>query len=205
MSNQPFNAAQHPRIGDGTFTATAHSDDVPALTATDANRFAEFNDVRSLDAAAHAALSPTGSDPEHDSAVRAQWEDRRTHLVNASQRRTYDEYATALEEQARTQLANAARANLRNIADELREAHPDVAVMVLDKDDDDGDLAVGVYAVQDKDGNDLPEAHDAWGFAQELVSQHSSRQLARFTEGPIDLGKAAAWYPDGGLHIRPRH
>lgn len=31
MSNQPFNAAQHPRAGDGTFTATTHSDAIPAL------------------------------------------------------------------------------------------------------------------------------------------------------------------------------
>lgn len=31
MSTQPFNAAQHPRAGDGTFAATAHSDTVPAL------------------------------------------------------------------------------------------------------------------------------------------------------------------------------
>jgi hypothetical protein len=31
MSTQPFNAAQHPRAGDGTFTAATHSDAVPAL------------------------------------------------------------------------------------------------------------------------------------------------------------------------------
>lgn len=31
MSNQPFNTAQHPRTGDGTFTAAGHSDAVPNL------------------------------------------------------------------------------------------------------------------------------------------------------------------------------
>lgn len=208
MSTQPFSAAQHPRIGDGTFTATAHSDDVPALAATAANRFAGFDDVRSLDAAAHAALSPTGSDPENDNAVRSQWDERRTQLVNRQQRKTYDDYASALEDQANTMLASAARANLRNIADELREAYPDAATMTLDKDYDDGNLAIWVSAVQDKDGNDFPEAENGEGAfetAQELVSQCSSRQLARFTEGPVDLEKAASWYPDSGLHVRPRH
>lgn len=31
MGNQTFIAAQHSRVGDGTFTAVAHSDSVPSL------------------------------------------------------------------------------------------------------------------------------------------------------------------------------
>ncbi|HEX9086744.1 MAG TPA: hypothetical protein VF867_04380 [Arthrobacter sp.] len=199
MSNQPFNAAQHPRIGDGTFTATAHSDAVPTLAAPAANWFAAIDNVRTLDAASSAALSPSGSNPEHDEAVRAHWTERRTQLVNRQQRKTYDDYAAALEEQAHTLLANAARANLRNIADELRGAFPDAATMTLAKDYDDGDLAIWVSGVQDADGNDLPDPEDggvdARDTAQELISGHSSRQLARFTEGPVSLHAAASWHP----------
>jgi hypothetical protein len=122
--------------------------------------------------------------------------------MDAKQRGIYDDYATALEDQANTMLANAARANLRNVADELREAFPEAATMVLEKDYDDGNLAIWVSSVQDKDGNDLPDpedgSDDARDTAQELVSQHSSRQLARFTEGPVDLARAAAWWPPEG-------
>lgn len=192
----------------GEFAATAHSDSVPSLPAPFTNRFAGFDNLRELDAAAYAALSPNGSDPAHDNAVRAQWEERRIQLVTRQQRKNYDDYAAALEEQAHNLLANVARANLRNVADELREAFPDAATMVLKKDYDDGNLAIWVSTVQDKDGNDLPDpddsGDDARDAAQELISRHSSRQLARFTEEPVNLEKAAAWYPEGGLHVNAR-
>jgi hypothetical protein len=192
----------------GEFAATAHSDSVPALGgSTPENRFAAITDVRELDAAASAALVLDDSAVEQDAAVRAQWTARRKQIMDQRQRRIYDDYATSLEDQANTMLRNAARANLRNVADELREAFPEAATMVLEKDYDDGDLAIWVASVQDKDGNDLPDpedgSDDARDTAQELVSQHSSRQLARFTEGPVDLAKAAAWYPDGGLRLNP--
>lgn len=186
----------------GEFAATAHSDNVPALAgATPANRYADITDVRELDAAASAALSTIDSTSGDDDLVREEWTARRKQIMDAKQRGIYDDYAQGLEDQAHTMLRNAARANLRNIADELREEFPDAATMVLEKDYDDGDVAIWVASVKDKDGNGLPElddGRDAREAAQELVSQHSSRQLARFTEDPVDLAQAAAWWPPEG-------
>lgn len=186
----------------GEFAATTHSDNVPSLGgSTPANRFETITDVRELDAAASAALSTIDSTSGEDDLVREHWTARRKQIMDEKQRGIYDDYAQGLEDQARTMLTNAARANLRNIADELREAFPDAATMTLDKDYDDRDLAIWVSAVQDKDGKDLPEAENGEGAhetAQELVSHYSSLQLARFTEGPIDLAQAAAWWPPEG-------
>lgn len=53
----PFNTAAHPRAGDGTFTATAHSDAVPALAAAPAPKNPEWHE-------AVAELVATGSTPE---------------------------------------------------------------------------------------------------------------------------------------------
>ena len=185
----------------GEFAATAHSDDVPALQGAATNRFAGITEVRDLDAAASAALAAIDTSTGQDDAVRADWAVRREEILNRQQRQRVEDYANTLEIQASALLSNAARANLRNIAGDLHEEFPDAATLVLKKDYDDGNLAIWVKAVQDKDGNNLPETDekDPREIAQELVSEYSSRQLARFTEAPVDLEKAAAWIPDGGF------
>lgn len=200
MSNQPFNAALHPRAGDGTFTATTHSDAVPAL-AVPANRFAGIEDIRELDAATTEALnalrSPnsTPEDEAETEKIRAEWQARRTELFHTKWHRENDEYAEKTETEAYALLEKAARANLRNVAFSLRTEFPDAATMTLARDYDDGNLAIWVESIKDKDGNDLDdeEARDA---AQELVSQYSSKQMNRFVDsGPVNLTEAAAWHP----------
>lgn len=185
----------------GEFAATAHSDSVPALQAPPGNRFAGIAEVRDLDAAASAALSAIDTSTGQDDAVRADWAERREQILSRQQRQRVEDYANTLEIQASALLSNAARANLRNIAGDLREEFPGAATVVLKKDYDDGNLAIWVKAVQDKDGNNLPETDDKdpREIAQELVSEYSSRQLARFTEAPVNLERAAAWIPDGGF------
>lgn len=167
-----------------------------------ANRFARFEDVRELDAAANTALRPLlASDAvEGDEAaaneVRNEWIQRRTEIFAARRRREFSDYAARLEDQASDLLTAAARANLRNVADELRAKYPQASTIVLDRDYDDGNLAVYVKSVQGPDGAGLDE--NVLDTAQELISEHSSRQLARFVdESPIDLASAAAWEPAG--------
>lgn len=200
MSNQPFNAALHPRAGDGTFTATAHSDAVPALAAP-ANRFAGIEDIFELDRATSEAMKPllspdaTPEDEAEAERIRTEWQEARTSLFERKWHRENDEYAEQMETQAYALLEKAARANLRNISYSLRTEYPDAASMVLARDYDDGSLAVYVESVKDKDGQELDD-EEARGVAQQLVSEYSSRQLSRFVdEGPVNLTEAAAWHP----------
>jgi cytochrome P450 len=190
----------------GEFAATAHSDSVRALRAPTANRFAGITEIRDLDAAASGALSATDSTTGQDDAVRADWTAQRERIMERLHRGRVDEYARDMEKLAGTMLDNAAHANLRNIAGALREQFPEAASLLLDKDDDDGDLAIWVYSVKDKDGNDLPEhgENDPRNAAQELVSRYSSGQLARFTDKPVDLATAAEWVPEGGFRAAGR-
>lgn len=199
MSNQPINAALHPRAGDGTFTATAHSDNVTTL-APATNRFAAIEDIFELDEATTAAMSPllsanaTEEDEAEAEKIRAEWLVRRTQLFEAKWHRENDEYAQTMEDQAQDLLKKAATANLRNISYSLRTEYPEAASMKLARDYDDGNLAIYVESVTDKDGNELEE--DVRDAAQDLVSQYSSRQLSRFVDdGPVDLATAAAWHP----------
>lgn len=184
--------------GAGQFAAAAHAEPGADLLAH-ANRFAGLENVRELDAAASEAIKPLlvpdATDQEMTSAgqIRDEWMDRRHEIFTAAWRRNADSYAERLETEAQELLRKAAEANLRNIADRLREKHPDAATMTLQQDYDDGNLAIYVEAVHDKDGNELA----ATDTAQELVSEYSSRQLSRFVDdGPIDLPAAAAWMPD---------
>lgn len=199
MSNQPFNAALHPRAGDGTFTATAHSDAVPALAAP-ANRFAGIDDIFELDRATTAAMKPflspdpSSEDEAEAEKIRAEWLAARNSLCERKWRRENDEYAEKMENEAYALLDKAARANLRNISYSLRAEYPDAASMTLARDYDEGNLAIYVESVKDSDGQDLDE--DAREAAQQLVSEYSSRQVSRFVDdGPVNLTEAAAWHP----------
>jgi len=185
----------------GQFTSDTHAEPDLALGA-DTNRFADLEDVRELDATASAALRPLLSPDSSDEAevaagkVRDEWIQRRAEIFTVRRRKEFADYARRLEDQASDLLASAARANLRNVADELRSKHPQAARITLSRDYDDGNLAIYVKSVQDEHGTDLGE--DVADAAQELVSEHSSRQLARFVnESPIDLAAAASWNPPG--------
>ena len=185
----------------GQFAPDTHAEPDLALGA-DTNRFADLEDVRELDATASAALRPLlsadSSDEDEIAAgkIRNEWLQRRTEIFTVRRRKEFADYARRLEDQASGLLASAAQANLRNIADDLRIKHPQAARITLARDYDDGNLAIYVESVQDDHGTDLGE--DVADTAQELVSEHSSRQLARFTEGPVDLEKAASWIPPEG-------
>ncbi|WP_422758991.1 hypothetical protein [Paenarthrobacter sp. C1] len=183
----------------GQFAPGLHADPEIALN-TPANRFADIKDVRLLDDATDAALQPLLSQeaPDESAAaqVRKEWAERRAEIFAVKRREEYADYAQRREDEASALLESAARANLRNIADELRTEHPEAARITLARDYDDGNLAIYVESVQDEAGNRLGD--DAVDAAQQLVSEHSSRQLARFVdESPIDLAAAAAWNPPG--------
>jgi 3-dehydroquinate dehydratase len=182
----------------GQFAPDTHAEPALALGAS-ANRFADVDNIRDLDHAATAALQSLAVDGDDEAAadeVRAEWLQRRDAILTVRRRQDFTEYARRREEEASALLSAAARANLRNIADELSAEHPQAAKITLARDYDDGNLAVYVESVHDEKGTALPdEVVDA---AQELVSEHSSRQLARFVdESPIDLAAAAAWNPPG--------
>lgn len=187
----------------GQFAATAHAEPEATLHHTD-TRFAGIDDVRELDSAASAALNPlltpdaTDQDQAAAKQVRDEWMVRRHQIFAVNRRRDADAYAARLEAEAHELLHKAARANLRSIADGLREKHPNAASMTLGRDYDDGSLAIYVESVRDKDGNELRDPEqDPCDTAQELVSEYSSRQLNRFVDdGPIDLVAASAWTPD---------
>lgn len=172
----------------------------PGLSLGTANRFADREDIRSLDHAATAALqslSAAGSTDEVEAdKVRAEWLQRRDEILTVQRRKEFADYASRREDEASVLLSRAARANLRNIADDLRTAYPQAAKISLARDYDDGNLAIYVESVQDDHGGYLgDEVFDA---AQELVSENNSRQLARFVdESPIDLAAAASWKPPG--------
>lgn len=179
----------------GQFAATVHAEPETALQAS-TSRFASIDNVRDLDHAASAALKPllipdaTDQDDAAAQQIRTEWIARRREIFSAKWCRDADAYADRLEAEAHELLHKAAQANLRNIADRLRREHPRAATMTLGRGYDDGNLAVYVESVRDKDGNEI-EATDA---AQELVSEYSSRQLNRFVDGgPVDLAAAAAW------------
>lgn len=179
----------------GQFTATAHAEPGTTLQAPD-NRFAAIESVRELDQAASEAMRPllvpesTDQDLAAAEQIRNDWVARRHDIFTAAWRRDADAYAERLEIQAHDLLRRAAQANLRNIADRLREEHPDAATMTLGRGYDDGNLVLCVESVRDQDGNEI----DAADAAQELVNDYSSRQLNRFVDdGPIDLAAAAAW------------
>jgi hypothetical protein len=185
----------------GQFAPDKHAEPDLSL-GTEANRFADVDNIRALDHAATAALqslaAADGADEDEAAAdnVRAEWLQRRDEILTVRRRQEFTDYASRREDEASLLLASAARANLRNVADELRGKHPQAAKITLSRDYDDGNLAVYVKSVQDDQGADLGE--DVVDAAQELVSEHSSRQLARFVdESPIDLAAAAAWNPPG--------
>jgi hypothetical protein len=187
----------------GQFAPTTHTEPELAL-GPDSNRFAYLDDIRSLDHAATAALqSLAAADSRVDvetaaDKVREEWLQRRDEITTVRRRQEFTDYARRREDEALALLASAARANLRNVADELRIKHPAAAQIVLTRDYDDGNLAICVDSVKDIHGDDLGE--DVADAAQELVSEHSSRQMARFVdESPIDLASAATWNPPGRL------
>ncbi|QOT19296.1 hypothetical protein [Paenarthrobacter sp. YJN-5] len=165
------------------------------------NRYADISDVPLLDDIASAALkaleSPEASVKDETAAqVRSDWIQRRTEIFAAKRRKEFADYAQRREDEASALLESAARANLRNIADELRTEFPQAARITLARDYDDGNVAIYVESVQDESGDALRD--DVVDVAQQLVSEHSSRQLARFVdENPIDLSAAAAWNPPG--------
>jgi hypothetical protein len=183
----------------GQFAPDTHAE--PDLTlGAEANRFAGVDNIRALDHAATAALQSLAARTDGDESaadkVRAEWLQRRDEILTERRRQEFTDYARRREDEASALLASAASANLRNIADELRSKHPAAATIVLARDYDDGNLPIYVQAVQDDEGADLHE--DVVDAAQELVSEHSSRQLARFVdESPVDLVAAAAWTPSG--------
>ncbi|GAA4034408.1 hypothetical protein GCM10023063_18050 [Arthrobacter methylotrophus] len=184
----------------GQFAPTTHAEPELALD-TEANRFAHLDDIRSLDCAASASLRSLEADTtaEDESAadkVRDEWRQRRDEIATKLRRKEFSDYARRREDEALALLASAARADLRNVADELRIKHPTAARVVLTRNYDDGNLAICVESVQDIHGAGLDE--DVVDTAQELVSEYSSRQMARFVdESPIDLASAAAWNPPG--------
>jgi hypothetical protein len=184
----------------GQFAPDTHAEPELVLN-TPTNRFANIDDVRALDHAATAALqSLAAADSADDEAaadkIRTEWLQRRDEVLTLRRRKEFVDYARRREEEASVLLASAARANLRNIADELRTEHPQAAKITLARDYNDGNLAIYVESVQDKHGATLGD--DVIDAAQELVSECSSRQLARFVdESPIDLASAAAWNPPG--------
>lgn len=181
----------------GQFAPDTHAE--PDLALGDANRFSRLEDIRGLDHAATAALQSlavAGTDGDEADKVRAEWLQRRDEILTVRRRQDFADYAHRREDEASALLASAARANLRNVADELRTEYPQAAKITLSRDYDDGNLAVYVASVQDEQGADLGD--DVVDAAQELVSEHSSRQLARFVDdSPIDLAVAAAWNPPG--------
>jgi hypothetical protein len=184
----------------GQFAPETHAEPDLALETT-TNRFADVDDIRALDHAATAALQALAAEgPDEDDApadkVRAEWLQRRDQIFTVLRRKEFADYASRREDEASTLLSSAARANLRNIADELRTEFPAAARITLARDYDEGNLAIYVKSVQDDQGAALGD--DVVDAAQELVSEHSSRQLARFVdESPIDLAAAAAWNPPG--------
>lgn len=185
----------------GQFAPDVHADPEVSLHSS-SNRYADISDVRLLDDMASAALqaleSPEASVKDETAAaqVRNDWIQRRPEIFAAKRRKEFADYAQRREDEASALLESAARANLRNIADELRTEFPQAATITLARDYDDGNLAIYVESVQDESGDALRD--DVVDAAQQLVSEHSSRQLARFVdESPIDLSAAAAWNPPG--------
>lgn len=187
----------------GQFASGTHAEPDVTLSGP-AGRFATIDDVRELDSAASAALTPLlladASDQDEAAAgtVRDEWMARREQIFAVKRRQQYDVFAERLEATAYAMLEKAARANLRNVADGILEKYPEAATMTLARDYDDGDLAVYVESVKDKDGTELGDQesyqHDARDKAQELVSEYSTRQLSRFVDGgPVNLAEAASW------------
>ncbi|ACL41916.1 hypothetical protein Achl_3965 (plasmid) [Pseudarthrobacter chlorophenolicus A6] len=184
----------------GQFASNTHAEPDVTLPRS-ANRFADIDDVRDLDAAASAALNPlllpdaTDHDAENAEQVRDEWMTRREQIFAVKRRTESDAYAERLEIQADELLERAARANLRNIADRLLEEYPTAATLTLSRDYDDGNLAIYVESVRDSEGADLRNHDDVRDAAQELVIEYSSRQLNRFVDdGPVNLAEAAAWH-----------
>jgi hypothetical protein len=212
MTTPPNRQPQGIPVG-GQFAPGIHAEP-SAVLAGATNRYADIDSLHNLDSTVSKALSPKnlswdGARPAAEQTteaeqIRKDWAERRSQLLTANRRQAADDYALRAEDEANALLKKAAHANLRSIADGLLEKHPNAATMTLSRDYDDGNLAVYVESVQDKDGNELgdPESFepDARGTAQELVSEYSSRQLSRFVDdGPVNLAQAAMWSPDGSL------
>lgn len=114
-----------------------------------------------------------------------------------ARRAAFNRFATATDARILALKEDASRAQLRNMIDDLRQAHPEVQSFELYLDDD-GDIAANF--VRDADGNDIEEAEVDLTESLRAADPDEMQALACV---PHDVDEMLAWEPEGGLAQDP--